>query len=227
MCHRGYAFGNAERSTRIPCHLIVRTPPPFDGTCLGADCLRRLPISFVLFLMASPWQYLVRYGVIPEVARCRWAEETPPPRGAEVVVETHRGRQLGTVVQVLPERPSAAPSVEEVHEVAPFTVIRRATPADQQRHAELHAEAQQQFPTWVERIRQWNVDVQLVDLEWTLDRSKLILYVLNERGPECTRLAIQAAAAGLGVIEVQPVSQTGLVSQPAGGGGCGTCGCHS
>jgi cell fate regulator YaaT (PSP1 superfamily) len=173
---------------------------------------------------------LVRYGVIPEVARCRWADGTPLPRGAEVVVETHRGRQLGTIVQVLPERPAAAPPAspqEQVHEAAPFTVLRLATPADCQRHTELHAEAQTQFLTWVERIRRWNVDVQLVDLEWTLDRSKLILYVLNERGPECTKLAIQAAAAGLGVIEVQPVSSAGLVSQPAAGGGCGTCGCHS
>lgn len=173
---------------------------------------------------------LVRYGVIPEVARCRWLEETPPPRGGAVVVETHRGRQLGTLLQVLPERPSADPAVsaeEQSHEAAPFTVLRRATPADQQRHAELHAEAQQQFSAWVERIRRWKVDVQLVDLEWTLDRSKLILYVLNERGPECTKLAIQAAAAGLGVIEVQPVAKDGLVAQPAAGGGCGTCGCHS
>lgn len=174
---------------------------------------------------------LVRYGLIPEVARFGWSEETAPMRGEAVVVETHRGRQLGTVVQVLPDRSSPTrstpPPDEAVHDAASFTVIRRATRADRQQHAALQAEAQAQYPTWVERIRRWNVDVQLVDLEWTLDRSKLILYVLNERGPECTRLAIQAAAAGLGVIEVQPVSQEGLVSQPAGGGGCGTCGCHS
>ena len=69
-----------------------------------------------------------------------------------------------------------------------------------------------------------NVDVQLVDLEWTLDRGKLILYVLNERGPECTKLAIQAAAAGFGLIEVQPVSKDGLVDLPKGGG-CGSGGC--
>lgn len=174
---------------------------------------------------------LVRYGLIPEVARCWWREETAAVRGEAVVVETHRGRQLGTVVQILPDRPSsprsASPPEEAAPDAAPFTVLRRATPADRQQHAALQAEAQAQYPAWVERIQRWNVDVQLVDLEWTLDRSKLILYVLNERGPECTKLAIQAAAAGLGVIEVQPVSQEGLVSPPAGGGGCGTCGCHS
>ena len=46
--------------------------------------------------------------------------------------------------------------------------------------------------------------MELIDLEWTLDKSKLILYVLNDRGPEATRLGLQAAAAGLGTVEVQP-----------------------
>ena len=66
------------------------------------------------------------------------------------------------------------------------------------------------------------------DLEWTLDRQKLVLYVLGGRGPDTTRLALQAAAAGLSVIEVQPVSAEGVVPLPAAGGGCGSggCGCH-
>jgi hypothetical protein len=50
------------------------------------------------------------------------------------------------------------------------------------------------------------------------------LYVLTERGPATTTLALQAAAEGLGLIEVQPVSAAGLVAVPSGGG-CGTGGC--
>ena len=72
------------------------------------------------------------------------------------------------------------------------------------------------------------LDLQLIDLEWTLDRTKLILYVLNERGPDCTKLALQAAAAGLGLVEVQPVDENGLVAvEPSGGCGSGGCGCHT
>ena len=98
---------------------------------------------------------------------------------------------------------------------------------DHTRQRELRQSAEGEFQQWTDRIHKWKVDVQLVDLEWTLDRSKLVLYVLNQRGPECTKLAIQAAAAGLGIIEVQPVSSAGLVSQPTAGGGCGTCGSHN
>jgi hypothetical protein len=68
----------------------------------------------------------------------------------------------------------------------------------------------------------------LIDLEWTLDDAKQILYVLTSRGPDATNLALHAAAEGLGVIEVQPVAAEGLIPLPSEGGGCGSggCGCH-
>lgn len=175
-------------------------------------------------------EYLIRYGAIPEVARCRSAAGQPAcARGAAVVIRSHRGLQLGTVVEAV--RPAAvnggdSHSAAEIDDSAPFTVVRPASVDDLHQQRELKSAADGEFGDWVDRIRQWNIDVQLVDLEWTLDHSKRVLYVLNERGPECTKLAIQAAAAGLGIIEVQPVSSEGLVSQPSGGG-CGTCGCHN
>ncbi len=165
---------------------------------------------------------LVRYGVVPEVARCQ--VETGivrPQRGTRVVVETHRGHQLGEVLGDLRA---------EVEEPPAFTVIRTADAADLAKALELSEAAVVEFPEWTRRIAEWSLDLQLIDLERTLDGSKLVLYVLNERGPECTRLAIQAAASGFGIIEVQPVGPEGLVSQPeSSGGGCGTgggCGCH-
>ncbi len=75
------------------------------------------------------------------------------------------------------------------------------------------------------RIDEWKLSLELIDLEWTLDKSKLILYVLNDRGPESTKLALQAAAAGWGTIEVQPVGPDGPISVSQGGGcGSGHCG---
>ena len=162
--------------------------------------------------------YLVRYGVVPEVTRCRSALAEPLARGESVVVTTHRGEQLGMVLERL------RPASEETE----FEILRRPTTAD---HAavETHRErAQAEFPTWQTRIAEWNLTLELLDLEWTLDGAKQILYVLTERGPESTQLALQAAAAGLGLIEVQPVTADGLAPINAGGG-CGTggggCGC--
>ncbi len=163
---------------------------------------------------------LVRYGRIPEVAKVQG--DSRCERGERVVVRTHRGLELATVLETLkaptkPEEPEESDS--------DFVVVREATPADQFEFTGLATRAAVEFNEWQARITEWKIDVQLVDIEWTLDREKLILYVLNDRGPECTRLAIQAAAAGYGLIEVQPVAAAGLVAKEKTGGGCGDCGC--
>jgi cell fate regulator YaaT (PSP1 superfamily) len=159
--------------------------------------------------------YLVRYGVVPEVARFRGAAESTYNRGEAVVVETHRGRQSGTVL----ERVRTSKEADtDFHIVGAMTDDDRAVV---QRHRQQTAAA---FAQWQIRIAAWKLSLELVDLEWTLDDGKQILYVLTERGPETTQLALQAAAAGLGLIEVQPVTADGLASVDTGGG-CGTGGC--
>jgi cell fate regulator YaaT (PSP1 superfamily) len=166
---------------------------------------------------------LVRYGAIPEVARFDLECAETAGRGAEVVVRTHRGLQVGTLLQPVDGKGAAGGGGD-------FAILRTAGAPDRQAAAELRADCERQFQIWRQRIVQWNLDLELIDLEWTLDRAKLILYVLNERGPDCTKLALHAAAAGLGLVEVQPVDENGLVAQPGTGGGCGSggggCGCH-
>ncbi len=167
---------------------------------------------------------LVRYGAIPEVARFTVKTDAPLSRGEAVVVRTHRGLQLG---QYLDEIRPAATDGRPQDADSNFDLLRPADETDRLSAEASRASAEAEFARWQMRIRSWNLQLELIDLEWTLDREKLILYVLNERGPECTKLALQAAAAGLGIIEVQPVGPEGLV--PLESGGCGSgggCGCH-
>jgi len=168
--------------------------------------------------------YLVRYGIVPEVAR--FGNDSPelPARGTAVVVETDRGLQMGMVLERL--KPHFDPAKDSETE---FKLIRTATDRDLESALELTRECEAAFPQWCARISQWNLNLELIDLEWTLDRQKLILYVICDRGPDSTKLALQAAAGGYGVVEVQPVSSTGLVTIPqsscgSGGGGCGSGG---
>ena len=175
-------------------------------------------------------QYLVRYGVIPEVARSISGDGVTFQRGCEVVVQTHRGLQLGTVLEECP--PPSEPSghgVDDERSIDPenvFEILRPASDMDRSRHAESLAACRSDFDAWKQRIVKWHVDVELIDIEKTLDGEKTILYVLCERGPESTKLAIQATANGMGVVEVQPVTGDGLVSQPSADG-CGSCGCQN
>ena len=196
---------------------------------------------------------LVRYGAIPEVARFACRLDQPPARHERVVVQSHRGPELGTTLDIV--RASHSPlspggrgvrgeggTSRDVHTLTPSPawrtgeqqwdadetvhhVLRRATAEDEARHAALKREAQADFSLWQARILEWKLSLELLDLEWTLDRQKLVLYVLGGRGAETTRLALQAAAAGLAVIEVQPVGADGPVPTENGGCGSGGCGC--
>jgi cell fate regulator YaaT (PSP1 superfamily) len=163
---------------------------------------------------------LVRYGAIPEVARFKVATTEPLPRGAAVVVQSPRGLEVGTLLEPVDTPSGASTDVADQD----LKIVRRATSEDQATLAELRRECEGAFDVWNGRIREWKLNLQLIDMEWMLDRSKLVLYVLNNRGPDCTKLALQAAAAGLGIIEVQPVGADGLM-QPETGGGCGSGGC--
>ena len=168
--------------------------------------------------MQTKW--LVRYGVIPEIARF-WANDLEGlERDLRVVIHSPRGLEIGTLLQKIPVK-SANDTDETPSELE---IVRPASAADEATDREMREECQVGYGEWWSRIRDWQLELELVDLEWTLDRQKLILYVLTGRGPDTTKLALFAATAGYSAVEVQPVSKDGLVPMPAPqGGGCG-CG---
>lgn len=171
---------------------------------------------------------LVRYGAVPEVARFIVPEGMIADRGDRVVIETTRGPMLGSLLEFA--RPPQEPGQQLPD--PEFSILRLPSADDLSSAQENQERAIANFADWERRIADWKLDLQLVEIEFTLDGARQILFVLNQRGPDCTKLAIQAAAAGLGLIEVQPIDATGLVTQPtlkdSGGGGCGSggCGCH-
>jgi cell fate regulator YaaT (PSP1 superfamily) len=171
---------------------------------------------------------LVRYGMISEVARFAIPADFVRKRGDRVVIRTHRGVELGTLLQDAAVQGVSSLNERDASNPEPSlqTVLRTATTEDEHTAAHLRNKCEEEFAAWRGRIEDWNLQLELIDLEWTLDKSKLILYVLNDRGPESTKLALQAAAAGYGVVEVQPVGPDGPIVQN-GGGGCGSGHCGS
>jgi cell fate regulator YaaT (PSP1 superfamily) len=194
---------------------------------VAATCASILSLINPIARFLMSYVALVRYGAVPEVGRFACALAETPARGAEVVVETHRGSEVGKLLQVLSSR--AGDVSKPAGELPDDKVVRVATADDRARHDTLRVEAQQAWSGWQARIAEWQLELELIDLEWTLDRQKLILYVLGGRGADTTKLALQAATLGETVVEVQPVAADGVVPIPSGGGGgCGSggCGCH-
>lgn len=158
---------------------------------------------------------LARYGAVPQVARFV-STQPASARGGQIVVKTERGEEMATVLQSV-----RLPQNDE------WTgeVLREAAAEDLQAWSTVRNEAASEFSAWLQRITDWKLQLELIDLEWTLDRQR-IFYVLNDRGAETTRMALLAAAGGFGIVHVQPVTAEGVVTGEQGGG-CGSCGCST
>ena len=171
---------------------------------------------------------LVRYGAVPQVARFGVSEHLYAEAAghlahdSRVVVHSERGPEVGQLLEVV--RPGTAADENPVT----GDVLRIASSEDLRRQSENRLRSNVDFPDWQKRIADWKLQLQLIDIEWTLDGKQIILYVLNGQDAETTRLALLAAAAGQGIIHVQPVAAEGIVQKTSGGcgsGGCGSGGC--
>jgi cell fate regulator YaaT (PSP1 superfamily) len=163
--------------------------------------------------MQTTW--LIRYGAIPEVAKFVAEQDVRVERGARVVIQSPRGLDLGTVLQIVPGSVEADGDTD-------LRIERAADADDLATFENLRDEGQASFAEWWSRIRDWNLELELVDVEWTLDRKTLVLYVLGGRSADTTKLALFAATAGHDAIVVQPVGKEGLIPMPQSqGGGCG------
>lgn len=171
-------------------------------------------------------QVLVRYGAVPEVAYFDIETKETLTRGTTVVLRTQRGEEVGELLEDLIPATNGHGTSQEQHEQA---VIRELNQEDQAKLASRNEKLKSEFSLWEKRIEDWNLELVLIDLEQTLDDRTTILYVLNDRGSDCTVLAIKAAASGLGNIQVQPVDENGEVRVLQSKGGCGSsdgsCGC--
>ena len=93
-----------------------------------------------------------------------------PNPGDPVVVETVRGVELGETV-------TGAREIPDDKLIAPLKkVIRVATPEDVRRGEECAAKEKDAFSIGLNKIAAHELEMKLVDVEYTFDGSKLIFY---------------------------------------------------
>ena len=91
-------------------------------------------------------------------------------KGQNVIVETARGIELGEVA--IENR-----KVDEDKIVAPLkNIMRVATKEDENKFAENEKKAQEAYKTALEKIEKHQLEMKLVDVEYTFDNSKLLFY---------------------------------------------------
>ncbi|HEY8390634.1 MAG TPA: stage 0 sporulation family protein [Clostridia bacterium] len=94
--------------------------------------------------------------------------------GEGVIVETARGIEFGTVV-ITPR------NVDESKIIQPLKpVIRKATEEDFKKLEEQQAKIPQALKLAEEKIKKHNLDMKLVDVEYTFDGNKIIFYFTSD-----------------------------------------------
>lgn len=137
------------------------------------------------------------------------------PEGLDVIVETTRGIEFGTIaIANKKERPEAL--------VAPLRpVVRIATASDIERHDENVRREAEAFKLCEEKIEQHGLEMKLIDAEYTFDNSKLTFYFCADGRIDFRELVKSLASVFRTRIELR---QIGIRDEAKMLGGLGICG---
>lgn len=142
--------------------------------------------------------------------------------GDQVIVETARGIEFGQVV--LGSREIADEKV--VQPLKP--VIRMATDEDKEKEAANRAKEKDAFKICQEKIHKHNLEMKLIDVEFTFDNNKILFYFTADGRIDFRELVKDLASIFKTRIELR---QVGVRDETKIVGGIGVCGralcCHS
>ena len=143
-------------------------------------------------------------------------------RGDNVIVETARGVEFGRVV-------SGPKDVKDEEVVQPLkSVIRMASDQDRRTVEKNKQKEKEAFKICLEKIRKHNLEMKLIDVEYTFDGNKILFYFTADGRIDFRELVKDLAAVFRTRIELR---QIGVRDETKMMGGIGICGrplcCHS
>lgn len=142
--------------------------------------------------------------------------------GDHVIVETARGIEFGHVVL-------GSREVDESKVVQPLkSVIRMATAADEETERRNKEKEKEAFGICLEKIKKHNLQMKLIDAEYTFDNNKVLFYFTADGRIDFRELVKDLAAVFKTRIELR---QIGARDETKIMGGIGICGrplcCHT
>lgn len=136
-------------------------------------------------------------------------------KGEHAIVETVRGVEYGEVAL-------GNKSVGESEVVFPLKpVLRKSTKEDDQRNVENRKLEESAKPIWYEKVKKNDLDMQLVDVEYTHDNAKLCFYFTADGRVDFRELVKDLAGVFRTRIELR---QIGVRDEAKLFGGLGSCG---
>lgn len=143
-------------------------------------------------------------------------------RGDNVIVETARGIEYGTVV-------AGVKDVEDEKVVQPLKpVIRVANDRDREQAARNREKEKEAYKICLEKIQKHGLEMKLIDAEYTFDNNKVLFYFTADGRIDFRELVKDLASVFKTRIELR---QIGVRDETKIMGGIGICGrplcCHS
>ncbi len=143
-------------------------------------------------------------------------------QGDKVIVETARGVEFGSVV-------TGPKEVKDEEVTQPLkSVIRIATEEDKRTEAKNREKEKEAFEICLEKIRKHNLDMKLINAEYTFDNNKVLFYFTADGRIDFRELVKDLAAVFRTRIELR---QIGVRDETKIRGGIGICGrplcCHT
>ena len=143
-------------------------------------------------------------------------------QGDHVIVETARGIEYGTVI-------GAPREVEEEKVVQPLkSVLRIANQKDDEQEASNRQKEKDAFKICLEKIRKHDLQMKLIDAEYTFDNNKVLFYFTADGRIDFRELVKDLASVFRTRIELR---QIGVRDETKIRGGIGICGrplcCHT
>lgn len=143
-------------------------------------------------------------------------------QGDKVIVETARGIEFGTVV-------TGPKEVKDEEVMQPLkSVIRIATEEDKRAEEKNREKEKEAFEICLEKIRKHNLDMKLINAEYTFDNNKVLFYFTADGRIDFRELVKDLAAVFRTRIELR---QIGVRDETKIRGGIGVCGrplcCHT
>ena len=135
--------------------------------------------------------------------------------GDNVIVETARGLEFGTVCQEKKQ-------VDESELIAPLKkVLRLATDSDREKHKANIEKKDEALRICQEKINAHNLEMKLIDVEYTFDNSKVVFYFTADGRVDFRELVKDLASVFRMRIELR---QIGVRDEAKMIGGVGNCG---
>ncbi len=143
-------------------------------------------------------------------------------KGDNVIVETARGIEFGTVVGEIKE-------VEDEKVIQPLKpVLRIASERDKEQEAANKIKEKEAYQICLEKIRAHGLEMKLIDAEYTFDNNKVLFYFTADGRIDFRELVKDLASVFKTRIELR---QIGVRDETKTVGGIGICGrvlcCHS